>query len=123
MDEEFDQTAGSLGQLDATRFGDGAHIDRVALAPGIDVCFFRYRETSGARRSAVAHQLEVGVQLAGELSQRGHMSGVTHSGPGQLHVLGHAETYDVDYRAGASEGLAAPCVSVVVGRPVQSRSV
>jgi AraC-like DNA-binding protein len=93
-----------LGLDRPTSFGRGASVDRFPIAAGLDAAVFEYRETEGLRHGAVSHRIEIGVQLRGERGQAGHRAGVRRCGPGTLQVLGHAEPYDVRYRAGARPG-------------------
>jgi AraC-like DNA-binding protein len=94
-----------LGLDRPTSFGKGAKVDRFSNAAGLDGALFEYRETEGQRRGAVSDRIEIGVQLAGERAQAGHAAGAQLCEPGTLHILSHAEPYDVTYRAGARPGI------------------
>jgi AraC-like DNA-binding protein len=98
--------ASLLGLDRPTRFGSGASVDRFSIAPGLEGAVFAYCETAGQRRGPVSERIEIGVQLAGERTQAGHRTGVRVCRPGSLHTLGHAEPYDVTYRAGVRPGIA-----------------
>jgi AraC-like DNA-binding protein len=96
----------NVGDAPPTRFGDGAGLDRFALAPDVDVCIFAYLGTAGFRRDAISDRIEIGVQLEGELAQRGRFAGLQECTTGDVHQLCHGEPYDVAYRADARPGTA-----------------
>jgi AraC-like DNA-binding protein len=78
---------------------------RFTLTPGIIGWVYEYvnRETIH-KRSALATGLELGVQLRGEWRQRGSRTAERLYGPGMIHRISPAETYDLSFSSTGSSG-------------------
>jgi AraC-like DNA-binding protein len=95
-----------LHEIDGpTRFGQGVRLWRFALDDEVEVCVATYRRTAGRRRRALATRVEVGVQLASALAQRGHRQGAHVYDAGTVHELDQGEAYDLAYAAGDQPGV------------------
>lgn len=78
---------------------------RFTLMPGIIGWIYEYvnRETIH-KRDAIATGLELGVQLRSDWRQRGSRTAERLYGPGEIHTISPAETYDLSFSGAGSAG-------------------
>lgn len=68
--------------------------DRAVVGGGVVGWVYEYRNTDPIHKRGVATGLELGVQLRGDWLHRGRRTDARLYGPGTVHVISPAETYE-----------------------------